>query len=90
MFIDINKSVERTFGYTKSETSKKKKIQNLVHSKNEREIIEQVLIKSYEGIASQPIELTMVDKGGKNINVELNTFPITLAEKKCSFVPCMI
>ena len=81
-FIDVNKSVEKNFGYTKQEIAKKKKIQNLVCSKEDKEIFEQILIKSYEGIVSEAVEIKMTDKEGKNKFVELNTFPITLAEKK--------
>lgn len=82
IFIDVNKSVEKAFGFTKTEISKKKKIQNLIYSKEDRDKFEQVLIKSYEGIASEAVELTMIDKDNTKIFVELNTFPITLAEKK--------
>lgn len=80
-FIDVNNSFENTIGLTKKEIAEMERIQNLVISKEEKVSLDKVLAHNLSGKSPGPIEITLFHKRGKKLILELNTFPITLAEK---------
>lgn len=80
-FIDVNNSLEKTLGYTKKEIAEKKKIQSFIRTKEDRDALAKVLQNGRNGIPSEAVELNLTNKAGKILMLELNTFPVTLAEK---------
>ncbi len=81
-FIDANNSLEKTFGYSKKEIAELRNIFNFMMSKEDKIKLDRVLSGGVQGIASEPVEVELYHKEGKKIVTELNTFPITLADKR--------
>lgn len=81
-FIDVNHILEKTLGYNKKEISRKKKIQNIIFTEEDKKVLENILAGSHSGISSEAAVITMIHKNGDKLIMELNTFPITLGEKQ--------
>lgn len=81
-FIDANNSLEKTFGYSKREIAELQNIFNFKMSKEDKKALEKVLSDGAMGVAAEPVEMDLYHKEGKKIVIELNTFPITLADKR--------
>lgn len=82
VFIDGNKETELTFGYAKEELIEKKQFHKVFIPEQYLAAWDRILSLCRKNIPTGPDELEIICKNGKNITIELNTYPVTIGGKQ--------
>ncbi|MBU1963743.1 PAS domain S-box protein [Patescibacteria group bacterium] len=82
-FIDANKMVEQISGYSKKVMAGQNLFRTRMLGRADLKKAAKSLAHNLRGLPSGPEEYTLLQRGGKKIEVEIKSFPIKLKGKRC-------